>query len=86
MVEWLNRPCLCGAANRKRRCTDKDKNPFLYFGSHAFCSGSRVGCEPAGQTRAARLPLQRKIRDPESFRGLLDEERWSVSEKAPLQN
>jgi hypothetical protein len=41
----VNRPCLCRGANRERRCTDKDKNPFLHFGSHVFCSGSRVGCD-----------------------------------------
>ena len=29
----VNRPYLCAGANRERRCTDKDKNPFLNFGS-----------------------------------------------------
>ena len=42
---------------------------FCYFGSHVSCSGSRVGCDGRGQMQTARLPLQRKIRDPESFRG-----------------
>ena len=36
--------------------------------------------------RAARLPLQRKVLEPESLRGLLGRNRRSVSEKAPLQN
>jgi hypothetical protein len=36
--------------------------------------------------QTARLPLQRKIRDPESFRGWLGWRGRSVSEKAPLQN
>jgi hypothetical protein len=36
--------------------------------------------------QAARLPLQRKIHDPESFRGSLGQGRRSVSVKAPLQD
>jgi hypothetical protein len=36
--------------------------------------------------QAARLPLQREIRDPETFRGPLGQGRRCVSEKAPLQD
>src|SRR2546430_1449390 len=36
--------------------------------------------------QATRLPLQRKICDPESFRGFLKQRRRRVSEKAPLQD
>jgi hypothetical protein len=65
----INRPYLCNA-HRKRRCTDKEENPFLYCGSHIFCSGSRVGCGGlgnAGGTSAATA----EVCDPEEFRVLL---------------
>src|SRR5437016_1477784 len=82
----VNRPYLCGGANRKRRGTDKDKNPFLYFGSHAFCSGSRVGCEPVWANAGGTPAATAEDSGPRRLSGLVRLERWSVSEKALLQN
>ena len=55
-------------------------------GSVHICSGSRVGCDSSRKMKTARLPLQRKNRDSESFRNSLDKQWRSVREKTPLQD
>src|SRR6266550_7715652 len=52
----VNRPYLCGSANRERRCTDKDTNPFLHFGSHVSVVAAvslGMACANADGTPAA---------------------------------
>jgi hypothetical protein len=78
----VNRPYLCNGANRERRCTDKDENPFLHFA--VFCSGSRVGCGGLRKCRRHACRYSGTFETPESFRGSLGQKWRSVSEKAPL--
>jgi hypothetical protein len=53
----VNRPYLCGSANRERYRAGKNKNPLLHVGSYVFCSGSRVGCgTPAATAEDLRAP------------------------------
>ena len=63
----VNRPCLCGGANRERRCTDKNKNPFLHFGSHVFCSGSRVGYDDQYECSRHACRYSGRFATPKAF-------------------
>src|SRR5215472_17858662 len=82
----VNRPYLCSGADRERNCTSENE-PFQHV---VDCVVSVVAAVPAAEhlakMQAARLPLQRRIRDPEMFRGSLGQKRRSVSQKAPLQD
>ena len=80
----VNRPYLCSGANRQRRCTDKDKNPFLHFA--VFCSGSHVGCDGQYECGRHACRYSGRFATPKASRGWLGQGRWSVSEKAPVQN
>ena len=61
----VNRPYLCSAANRQRRCTDKDKNPFLHFA--VFCSGSRVGGGGLRKCRRHACRYSGRLASPKTF-------------------
>src|SRR5439155_20118075 len=70
----VNRRYLCGGANRERRRTDKDKNPFLHVGcmfSVVAAVSAATACANASGTAAATAKDSR----PRKLSGLVRLER-----------